>query len=95
MSVASSAFHTNVRKSTTVIVTGAHLDRETTLNVCSLSLRSPPKFGTSLLPGWTPIRKTFPLTPEFLAMFSHSSAALWTYTVQNAGDHVGARPGSI
>jgi hypothetical protein len=38
-----------------------------------------------------PIRQTLAPTPELLAAFSHSSAALRAHTIQNAGDHIRGR----
>ena len=44
------------------------------------------------LPGLTPIRQALALTSELLPAFAHPSAALWTHTIQNAGDHIRTRP---
>ena len=48
--------------------------------------------GQGLLLGRTPIRETFALALELFANSTHSSAALRTHAIQNAGHHLWTHP---
>jgi hypothetical protein len=65
------------------------------LNPSGRGLRSCAARRRGSLPGLTPIPKALTLAFELLATFSHSSAALRAHTIQNAGDHICARPNRV
>src|ERR1700756_3517874 len=68
------------------------LSSESRLDCFSVGLLWPElKVTRGSLPSLTPIRQALTLTPELLPAFAHPPAALWTHTIQNAGDHLCTR----